>query len=321
MSKWASNPLAATLAALRRNPAHARIALAGLSERETGLLIEAGVPTEGTADHALARALHERTEGNPFFVRETVQHLAETGRIARRGGRWELVGGATDLGVAAGVREVIGRRLARLSDACHRLLIVAAVIGREVDIATLTRAAGPDATAEATLDLLAEAETARLVSAAPGEPGRYRFAHALIQEALYEGLTAAQRARLHGRVGDALAEAHRANPDPYLAELAHHFLQTVPLRGADVAFEYAVRAAERAAALYAHEDAIDLHQSALDLFDRATSTEERRRCELLLALGQMQANAGAIQAAVTSYQQAIESARRAGNPKRGPCLP
>ena len=63
---------------------------------------------------ALARAIHSETEGNPFFVREVLRHLTEIGAIDQRHGRWTMRGPVQELGIPEGVRDVVGRRLARL---------------------------------------------------------------------------------------------------------------------------------------------------------------------------------------------------------------
>lgn len=103
-----ANPaLADELARLRREPGVERVALAGLDEAAVAALVrEATGPDLSPAEEAaLARRLHRETDGNPFYVGELLRHLAETGGM-----------GEEDLGVPESVREVVGRRLVRLSD-------------------------------------------------------------------------------------------------------------------------------------------------------------------------------------------------------------
>ena len=89
----------------------------------------------------VARLIHRETEGNPFFIEETIRHLAETNKIYRDDrGRW--VSDATSIeqmGIPEGVREVIGRRLSLLSEACNVALGNAATLGREFDFDVLAR--------------------------------------------------------------------------------------------------------------------------------------------------------------------------------------
>lgn len=79
-----------------------------------------------------------------FFVREVLRHLAETGAIEQREGRWTTRLPVEELGIPEGVREVVGRRLSRLSEAANRVLRVAAVVGAEFEMPVLQVAGNLD---------------------------------------------------------------------------------------------------------------------------------------------------------------------------------
>src|SRR5207245_6628547 len=137
-----------------------------------------------------------------LFVSEVVRLLEQEGRLG--GGRDDV----ERLGVPQGVREVIGRRLRRLSGSCGRLLTFASVLGREFGFASLQPVTGVPL--DELLEALDEAMTARVVAEVPGSPGRLRFAHALIRDSLYDELTGARRIGLHRLVGEALEELYGA---------------------------------------------------------------------------------------------------------------
>ncbi|HZQ38991.1 MAG TPA: AAA family ATPase, partial [Dehalococcoidia bacterium] len=303
------HPLGETLAALRRQPAFSRLSLGGLAPDAVLAVMRALAPlTEERVTSALARALHDDTEGNPFFIQEAVRHLRESGR--------ELAGidDLRGLGVPDGVREVIGRRVARLSPNCLQTLRVAAVIGREFSIAVLraAMAAGETPIDDGSLAVaLDEAEIASVVSAIPGAPGRYRFVHALMRETLYDELTSMRRLRLHRQVGRALAQRHADELDPHLAELAHHFAQAATLYPEDAAQAawYAARAAERAGRLLAYEEAARHYELALRALELEGHGDAPRRCDLLLALGEAEARAGRNSQARQRFAQVAELAR------------
>ena len=189
------DPLASTLAELAREQVTRRIALGGLTEADVARFVEldaGAIPVPG-----LIAALHAETEGNPLFLGEVVRLLAAEGRLADVDTRtlWTL-------GIPQGVREVIGRRLGRLSAECIRVLTLASVLGRDFGLdalSTLSELPGNEL-----LDALDEAVAARVVTAAPEAHGRLRFAHALIRETLYDGLTTPRRVQLHRRAGEAL---------------------------------------------------------------------------------------------------------------------
>src|SRR5207248_10650585 len=124
---------------------------------------------------ALARAVYEETEGNPFFVREVLRHLAETGAVERQEGGWTTRLPVDQLGIPEGVREVVGRRPSRLTGDTNHALRIAAVVGPEFELGVV-QAAG-DLSEEAVLTAVEEGAAARPVIEASAT--RFRFAHAL----------------------------------------------------------------------------------------------------------------------------------------------
>jgi DNA-binding CsgD family transcriptional regulator len=133
---------------------------------------------------------------------------------------------------------------------------------------------------------------------------------------LYEGLPAARRVRLHGRVGEALEAVYAADPGPRLAELAYHYLAAA--LGSQEMVARAVRVAtlagRRALELLAWEEAAGLFERALAALELAERPDQRQRCELLLALGEARMAASEVPAARAAYQQAGQLAKRIGSP-------
>jgi class 3 adenylate cyclase/pimeloyl-ACP methyl ester carboxylesterase len=190
-----THPLAETLADLRRDRAFERVSLHGLDKGEAGALMGACAGQE--LPPALIDAVHELTEGNPFFIEEVLRHLAETGAIYRRDVGWATRLTVAEMGIPEGVRDVIDQRLSRLSGDCNSVLTIAAVIGREFDLDALERAS--DLSIDRLLDVLEEAVAARVVDEVPDMVGRYSFSHTLVHETLYGELTTTRRVRLHGQ--------------------------------------------------------------------------------------------------------------------------
>ena len=235
---------------------------------------------------------------------------------------------------------MIGRRLDHLSAGCNQVLTVAAVIGREFALSALehvgVRLTSPFV-GDRLLEVLEEAEAARVITAVPRTPGRYSFAHALIRETLYEEQPTTRRGRLHRQGAEALEALYAQDPEPHLAELAHHFFQAGSTRSgtalggdpsaepvrfagsgqaADKAIAYARRAAERATAVLAHEEAAGHYERALQAPELQDTPDEALRCELLLALGEAQARAGDVPAARESFRRAADLARKLSAPEQ-----
>jgi tetratricopeptide (TPR) repeat protein len=164
--------------------------------------------------------------------------------------------------IPEGVREVIGRRLNRLSQRCNQTLTIASVIGREFTLEQL-KSLIEDMTEDRLLEVLEVALAARVIEELPRAVGRYQFTHALIQETLLEELTTTRRVRLHARIAAALEELYGANAEAHAAELAHHFAEAQTVLGPERLVRYSLLAGERALAAYAWEEAQAHFQRAL----------------------------------------------------------
>ena len=130
----------------------------------------------------LAQLLWSETEGNPFFVQEILLSLVESGRLVQRDGVWTTDLEIAELGIPEGVREVVGRRLSRLSEAANTVLSIASVVGQAMDVDVLVAVSAlPE---DAVIDALDEASSAALLRESAS--GTYEFTHALVRSTLYD---------------------------------------------------------------------------------------------------------------------------------------
>ena len=158
------------------------------------------------------------------------------------------------MAVPPGVQELLRQRLEPLPPPSRRVLEVAAVVGREFDLAPLAsraRRAGPDAL----LDALAPALDAGIVREVTGALQRYAFTHALMRETVYSRLAPTARIALHAAVGAAL-EATGPRDDVERSALAHHFFEAAQGGDPAKAIRYACEAGERALDVLAFEEAV-----------------------------------------------------------------
>jgi len=289
-------PLNATLAEVNREPVTRFLTLAGLSPDDVEEYLEQAAAE--IASPELVAALHEETEGNPLFVAETVRLLAVEGAPKAPG---------TPLAIPRSVRGVIARRLAHLSDECNRVLVLASVLGREFALAALARVS--NVSEDELLETLDEAMAARVISDAPGAGDRLCFAHVLIRDTLYDGLTTARRIQLHRQVVRALEALFGEAPGPHLAELAYH---SIAGSDPDLALRYARLAGDHALALLAYEEAARQYETALEALDLVAPSDDHTRCELLLSLGEAEIRGGNMSIAKTAFLDAARIARRLG---------
>ena len=288
LARGAPHPLTEMLADLRREPGIERHALTGLSQDDVEALLAAEI--DGILDpnrRSLARAVHEETQGNPFFVGEILRHVAEAGN-EQATGHIDLA----QLGIPDGVREVVSRRLMRLSEDATRVLTVAAVVGPTVTLPLLELIPDASATPDTLLDALDEGVRARVLVESERLRGRYAFAHALVRQAVYADLTAARRGRLHRQVGEALEALYAGEIEQHLHQLAHHFAQAAAGEE-DKAIGYLIRAGDQAQVKLAYEQALTHYRQALELLETfEDSAHIRARVEVTISLGVAQLRAG-----------------------------
>jgi eukaryotic-like serine/threonine-protein kinase len=293
------HPLAKTLADLGEIEQTRRVTLRGLDYGAIERFIEMTAGIEPPP--ALAAAVHEQTEGNPFFLGEVVRLLASEQRLDPDGrGDWELA-------IPQGVREVVGRRLDRLSDESNQVLAQAAAMGREFDVEVLAGVA--DCDRDMVTRALDEAVDAKVLAELPRAPGRFIFSHALVRETLYAEIPAARRVQLHGDIGNALERRYGDDVDSHLSEIAHHLLEAAPGGDVDRAVEFAERAAQGAAGQHAHEEAVKHLERALEASGAGSGAARERRLRLLLELGEARTKAGRFVAARDTLDEAADLAR------------
>jgi DNA-binding CsgD family transcriptional regulator/tetratricopeptide (TPR) repeat protein len=284
-----AHPLSSTLAELRRQSSFGRVLLHGLGVDEVERLLSA-VAGQDVAS-GLGEAVFRQTEGNPLFVQEVSRYLVEEGLTARERGRRPSELASLVRSVPEGLRDVVGKRLSRLSPECNRLLGIAAVIGREFQFPTLLAVSGESD--ERAGELLDEAvRIAVLQEQAQVGALRFRFAHAFFRRTLYEELSGVRRLRLHQQVARALEEQYIGHLEEHAAELAEHFAQSTDAADLEKAVRYGQMAAAGAAAVYANGEAVRLLEQALEVQEVLNPDDGGTRCDLLLGLAEVMIAAG-----------------------------
>lgn len=240
------HPLSATLAELARARGYERIAIKRFSAAELRAYLDQYLRVPIGYEKKLE--VIERVEGNPFFMQETVRQLNEDPKA---------------LTIAEGIREVIGRRLDRLSNECAELLTVATIIGRDFSTEQL-ELVNNGVDGNGAIELLEEAEHVGLIEETDNVFGGYRFVHALIQETLLEEIPITHRVRMHAEVARALECQYGDNAEEHAAELLHHFANAQLLIGTEKVVKFAILAGEQALDVQAPVEAMRCFETGFD---------------------------------------------------------
>ncbi len=246
----------------------------------------------------LKRLLIDRTEGNPFFLEESVRALVETGVLTGERSAYRLARPLSELLVPATVQALLAARLDRLSSPDKRLLQAASVMGKDIPFTVLRAVAGlPDLELREGLARLQAAEFLYEASIFPDL--EYTFKHALTQEVAYGSLLHEQRREWHRQVGEAVEQLFVDRKEESYGTLARHFVECGDLpRG----LQYSLLAAEQASRLFAHDEAVRHYSHA-----RACAEAQRRSDHLVLideAVGDVNFMRGQFERAVACYEQA-----------------
>ncbi|HYL60498.1 MAG TPA: adenylate/guanylate cyclase domain-containing protein [Candidatus Acidoferrales bacterium] len=226
----------------------------------------------------------ERTQGNPFFMEETVQVLLDEGALVREGAVARLTKPLGELKIPPTVQAILAARIDRLSKAEKELLQTLAVLGKEFQLSLIRAVMGQS---DDDLNrMLSELQLAEFIYEQPAVGDvEYTFKHALTQEVAYNSILAERRKQLHERIGAAIETLYAASLDDHLNELAHHYVRSANARKA---LEYLMLAGERALARSAHLESSDHFESALKLLHGFPEDTDLKLKELRIVLNLVQ---------------------------------
>jgi predicted ATPase len=292
------------LAVVRREADFLRIGISGLRALEVTELLTA---MAGVAvPPGLAQTIRDETAGNPFFVREVFHQLVEDGRIVPGADTWSAAGAVGDLGIPPGVRDVLARRMSRLSAEAKEVLGIACALSGGFEFPLLVATTG--LSEAGLLDAIDELLAAGLIRAAGEHRPGYDFSHAIVRHVLIDALNPDRRARVQRQIAHAL-EGPPGHGRDRAAELAYQYHASRSLPGARAGIPYCRAAADEAAAAYAPEQAARLLRMAADL---AADAEPAERADIHCALAVAEGEALLLDASRASVEVAIAALAESG---------
>jgi class 3 adenylate cyclase/tetratricopeptide (TPR) repeat protein len=262
----------------------------------------------------LKALLVARTEGNPFFLEESIRTLLETGVLTGVPGAYRLARPVETVRVPATVEAVLAARIDRLPQPEKHLLQCAAVIGRDVPLSLLRDIADQaEAVLRRSLTQLQASEF--IYETRPLPEPEYAFKHALTQEVAYGALLQSQRRLLHARVVETYERLYPARGSEQVERLAEHAVNGELWAKAAV---YLRRAGGKAASRGAAREAATIFERALGVLGRLEEDREviEQAIEVRLDLQSTLIPLGDLERTRASLDEAQALADRLGDPRR-----
>lgn len=278
------------------------IRLQPLAAEDSEALLEALLgPLVSPFQPALRELLTRRAAGNPFFLEEAVRSLLDAGILKKTSTGTHFSGDLTNLEVPTTVQGVVLSRFDSLAPGAKQLLLEAAVIGPSFDLALLRQITTRPQEAPLHLETLLRSDLISEITDADGRPTEYRFRNTLIQEVAYNSLLKKRRTLLHRQIADALERLHAHHVDEHLPQLAYHYGRS---DNRERALRYLLRFGDKAAAIYANQDAMSSYRRALELLEQADD-QPALTAEVLEKLADAHGAAGELETALEFWQAAF----------------
>lgn len=280
--------------------------LEALTQDDIEQLVCEAFSVDHSSARQLARRLYSWTRGHPFFVEETLKTLVESGRLYERGGQW-LGWEVEELGVPRSVRSAVSKRLEHLGADARAVAGVAAVIGARLRFNLLRDVCAlPNDQVLAAMDELCRSGI--LVESPRSDEGDYEFAHAIIQDVIYDSLGVARTRMLHTSVAHAIEEAAAGDALSQADALAFHFSRAEADADGGKAALYLAAAGRDALVRHADRAAADYLSAALERQSPDLDPET-----LIDDLAQARSRLGEYDGAMALLQRARAEAESRGN--------
>ena len=303
-----THPLRETLRRMSRERLYEEISLTALDWEDVDEIAVTALDSTDL-EPGFIDLLTRESEGNPFYVLEIIRLLEEQGVLAQEGDRWELTS-PEEISIPGTVLDIIMRRVERVDVRDRELLDWAAVVGQRIDVGVLASVIG-----EARLAVMRRLHALeRGYGLLAADESGFGFAHAKIYQAVYEEMPPSLRRESHLMVGETLEERCGDDPEPFVYDLARHFV-----KGGDSAkgYRYSRAAADKAEAAFALSEAITYLEETLRLLAEVEAEERRdqerlrlshRRARLLSTIGRLRESREALKA-VLALSRELSDAR------------
>ncbi|HEV8611131.1 MAG TPA: ABC transporter substrate-binding protein [Thermoanaerobaculia bacterium] len=308
------HPLARMLDSFADDPRFVSITLGPLSPTEHRGLVESVVGAPNVSDD-LAKRVYDATEGNPFFTKELLRSLIDSGGIARDvTGEWTFSQGTgiSSDALPATIQQAVEKRIERLPEDLRDLLSIASVLGRSFDFADLEVLAEGAGKVEDSIDRLVREGVFDEEREARGD--RLAFSSGIVRDVLYGALSRRKRRSLHRKYAELIEERYAGRLERIYPDLLHHFSQA---DNPEKTVEYGLKLARKSLDAFSADDASRAAKTALEyLEDEEWSGDRSLEGEARLLLAEGHRISGNADGALRDGETAVRIFERERQPEK-----
>ncbi|HEU5249252.1 MAG TPA: ABC transporter substrate-binding protein, partial [Thermoanaerobaculia bacterium] len=308
------HPLARMLDSFADDPRFVSITLGPLSPTEHRALVASVVGAPNLSDE-LAKRVYEATEGNPFFTKELLRSLIDSGGIARDDtGEWSFSQGTgiSSDALPATIQQAVEKRVERLPEDLRDLLSIASVLGRSFDFADLEVLAEGAGKVEDAIDRLVREGVFEEERESRGD--RLAFSSGIVRDVLYGALSRRKRRSLHRKYAELLERRYAGRLERIYPDLLHHFSQA---DNPEKTVEYGLKLARKSLDAFSADDATRAAKTALEyLEDEEWSGDRSLEGDARLLLAEAHRIAGNAEGALREAEAAVRIFERERQPEK-----
>ena len=308
------HPLVRMLDSFADDPRFVSITLPPFSPSEHRALVESVVGASKLSEEVCQR-LHDATEGNPFFTKELIHSLIDSGGIAKDDtGAWSFSKrtGISSDSLPATIQQAVEKRIERLPAELRDLLSTASVLGRSFEFRDLETLSEGARTLDESVDRLLTEGIVEEERESRGD--RLAFSSGIVRDVLYGGLSRRKRRSLHRKYAELIEKRYSGRLDRIYPELLHHFSQgDVP----EKTVEYGLKLARKSLETFSPDDTIRAAKTALEFLDDEEWTSDRSlQGDARLLLAEAHRMAGNSDAALREAEEAVAALEREKQPEK-----
>lgn len=244
--------------------------------------------------------IYKETEGNPYYVTEILSSMVDEGVINPYSYNWNPKEDLTDISIPSSIKDITNRRIERLDDMEKKVLMYASVIGTEFNFELLEKAIDMDVLK--LLDTCEDLEDHDIISEKKDTDEEiYRFNHLQLRMTIYDNMGKTRKRILNKQIGEAIEEFYEDDLEEHYYSLSRHFYEG---KLYDKAYDYSIKAAEKALNTFAVETTIKYYKNALEALEKSKDIEDKveKKISILDNIGELSYEISATEDAIEAFE-------------------